>query len=282
MRLFGRRSLPIRSKRCFRSGSFDGRIHSLLVGLNRKGFWQWLADWEQELVILGLGREHRPDLSQYLHNWGKRETFSDGSAFQMLPCFNVFCTKLTMPVVSIWTKSCSLPSWVLIWMHLSESKFQIEQSLYPGKKSFTNLTKKQVRFILLLVDADVLTWSLGMKLGDTLHYQDKLGNDVPIILYRVRSPTPFSRAYPDRPIIFSWIMEGDWRIWNLAEGERRWGLFWSRRCWRKPWVNMCASHAHEWTIERVQWSDGHVSQYISDVGWFWTVAWNHELHHRHS
>ena len=65
---------------------------------------------------------------------------------------------------------------------LAESQFQIEQSLYSGKKSFTNLTQKAGKAYPALVDADVLTWSLGMKLGDTLHYQDKLGNDVPIIL----------------------------------------------------------------------------------------------------
>jgi putative ABC transport system permease protein len=44
------------------------------------------------------------------------------------------------------------------------------------------LTQKAGKAYPALVDADVLTWSLGMKLGDTLHYQDKLGNDVPIIL----------------------------------------------------------------------------------------------------
>lgn len=67
---------------------------------------------------------------------------------------------------------------------LSASDFQIEQNLYPSdRKTFFN--RMQVRndsVYPALVDATVLTWGLGLSLGDTLWYEGDSGQKVAIQL----------------------------------------------------------------------------------------------------
>ena len=68
---------------------------------------------------------------------------------------------------------------------LSESDFQIMQNIYSldGKEVFNRMQHQADSPVYpALVDASVLTWSLGMKLGDTLYYTGDRGRTVAIQL----------------------------------------------------------------------------------------------------
>jgi len=67
---------------------------------------------------------------------------------------------------------------------LSASDFQIEQSLYPvDRKAFFELMQMRKDSVYpALVDATVLTWGLGLSLGDTLWYEGDNGQRVAIQL----------------------------------------------------------------------------------------------------
>lgn len=67
---------------------------------------------------------------------------------------------------------------------LSVSDFQIEQSLYPleRKAFFEQMKARNDSVYPALVDATVLTWGLGLSLGDTLWYEGDNGQKVAIQL----------------------------------------------------------------------------------------------------
>lgn len=67
---------------------------------------------------------------------------------------------------------------------LSESDLQIEQNLYKEERAhvFEQLRHKEGTVYPALVDATVLTWSIGMNLGDTLYYKSDRGREVAIRL----------------------------------------------------------------------------------------------------
>ena len=67
---------------------------------------------------------------------------------------------------------------------LAESDFRIEQSIYrsEGKDIFKDMQICKDSVYPALVDATVLTWSLGMALGDTLHYEGDRGQHIAILL----------------------------------------------------------------------------------------------------
>lgn len=76
---------------------------------------------------------------------------------------------------------------------LAASDFRIEQSIFPeeGQAAFLRMTERTDSVYPALVDATVLTWSLGMSLGDTLHYEDDRGRTVAIRLAGIVSNSIF-------------------------------------------------------------------------------------------
>lgn len=67
---------------------------------------------------------------------------------------------------------------------LLESDFQVEQNLYEEDRNlvFERMCARQDSVYPALVDATVLTWSLGLNLGDTLYYEGGGGQQVGIRL----------------------------------------------------------------------------------------------------
>ncbi|MDD4636362.1 MAG: ABC transporter permease [Bacteroidales bacterium] len=67
---------------------------------------------------------------------------------------------------------------------LSGSDFQIEQSIYPTERKafFDRMQSRNDSVYPALVDATVLTWGLGLTLGDTLYYERDNGQRVAIQL----------------------------------------------------------------------------------------------------
>ena len=68
---------------------------------------------------------------------------------------------------------------------LSESELQIEKNIFAleGKDVFKKLlSPTQPSVYPALIDATVLTWSLGMQLGDTLYYENDRGQSIAIQL----------------------------------------------------------------------------------------------------
>ena len=76
---------------------------------------------------------------------------------------------------------------------LSASDFQIEQSLYPvdRKAFFEQMQVRKDSVYPALVDATVLTWGLGLSLGDTLWYEGDNGQRVAIQLAGTLSNSVF-------------------------------------------------------------------------------------------
>lgn len=76
---------------------------------------------------------------------------------------------------------------------LAASDFRIEQSIFPeeGQAAFLRMTERTDSVYPALVDATVLTWSLGMSLGDTLQYEDDRGRTVAIRLAGIVSNSIF-------------------------------------------------------------------------------------------
>jgi putative ABC transport system permease protein len=67
---------------------------------------------------------------------------------------------------------------------LAESAFQIDQNIYAlgSKEAFKRFQSHTQLVYPALVDATVLIWSLGKKLGDTLYYENDKGQSVAIQL----------------------------------------------------------------------------------------------------
>lgn len=67
---------------------------------------------------------------------------------------------------------------------LAASHFRIEQSIFAdkGQEAFLRFAQAPDSVYPALVDATVLTWSIGMSLGDTLRYEDDQGRQVSIRL----------------------------------------------------------------------------------------------------
>jgi len=76
---------------------------------------------------------------------------------------------------------------------LSGSDFQIEQSLYPTERKafFDRMQLRNDTVYPALVDATVLTWGLGLTLGDTLFYEGDKGQRVAIQLVGTLSNSIF-------------------------------------------------------------------------------------------
>ena len=75
----------------------------------------------------------------------------------------------------------------------SGSDFQIEQSLYPAERKafFDRMKSRNDSVYPALVDATVLTWGLGLTLGDTLYYEGDKGQRVAIQLVGTLSNSIF-------------------------------------------------------------------------------------------
>ncbi len=76
---------------------------------------------------------------------------------------------------------------------LAASDFQIEQNIFALDREgvFRQLQAKDGNVYPALVDATVLTWSLMMKLGDTLWYENERGKSIPIRLVGTLSNSIF-------------------------------------------------------------------------------------------
>lgn len=76
---------------------------------------------------------------------------------------------------------------------LSESDLQIEQSIYKEGREhvFKQIRHKEGTVYPALVDATVLTWSIGLNLGDTLYYKGDGGQEVAIRLAATLSNSIF-------------------------------------------------------------------------------------------
>jgi len=67
---------------------------------------------------------------------------------------------------------------------LSKSDFRIEQNIWSAEreKAFEQMQTHTDSVYPALIDATVLTWSLMMNLGDTLHYENDKGQTIAILL----------------------------------------------------------------------------------------------------
>lgn len=76
---------------------------------------------------------------------------------------------------------------------LSASDFQIAESIYPTERKafFERMQSRNDSVYPALVDATVLTWGLGLSLGDTLWYQNDKGQRVAIQLVATLSNSIF-------------------------------------------------------------------------------------------
>jgi len=97
---------------------------------------------------------------------------------------------------------------------LSESDFQIEQNVYylERKAFFEQMQIGTDAVYPALVDATVLTWSLGLSLGDTLYYEGDRGQSIAIVLAGILSNSVFQGHILIDRNLFS-------DIWNETTGS---------------------------------------------------------------
>lgn len=92
---------------------------------------------------------------------------------------------------------------------LSESNFQIEQNYWSEERNkvFERMQTQTDSVYPALIDATVLTWSLMMNLGDTLHYENDRGQSVAIQLVGTLSNSIFQGHILIDRTLFSHIWE---------------------------------------------------------------------------
>ena len=106
---------------------------------------------------------------------------------------------------------------------LSASEFKIEKNIYSlhGKAVFNRLQTRSDQVYPALVDATVLTWSLGMNLGDTIYYTSDRGQTVAIQLAGTLPNTIFQGNILIDRRLFSeiWSQTTGSEVFVLKSGE---------------------------------------------------------------
>ncbi|MFV0346423.1 MAG: FtsX-like permease family protein [Bacteroidales bacterium] len=162
------------------------------VGLNRKGF----ADSSQLLEGTGGYSLWCESSVPIFHNM-TTETGREKLALSELPPNTELlqCMRMSADEASCLNlNKVSMPTVLGVDMNdLKNSKFQISQNLYAADrdKVFEKMQKSTDHVYPALVDATVLTWSLGMQLGDTIFYENDAGRKVAIQLVGTLSNSIF-------------------------------------------------------------------------------------------
>lgn len=108
---------------------------------------------------------------------------------------------------------------------LSNSDFRIEQTIYGGSEDliFERMRERTNAVYPALVDATVLTWGIGMNLGDTLYYKGDLGQSVAIRLVGTLSNSVFQGNILMDQALFSeiWTETTGSEVFLLKTGESR-------------------------------------------------------------
>ena len=108
---------------------------------------------------------------------------------------------------------------------LSNGDFRIEQTIYGESEDliFERMRERTNAVYPALVDATVLTWGIGMNLGDTLYYKGDLGQSVAIRLVGTLSNSVFQGNVLMDQALFSeiWTETTGSEVFLLKTGESR-------------------------------------------------------------
>lgn len=106
---------------------------------------------------------------------------------------------------------------------LSNSDFQIEQTIYGEDREvvFERVRERTNSVYPALVDATVLTWGIGMNLGDTLYYKNDQGLPIAIRLVGTLSNSVFQGNILVDQALFSeiWTETTGSEVFLLKTGE---------------------------------------------------------------